>query len=89
MFTRVAAVAVYGLLGIRPVEQELDIIKLSRLASVLFDEALLEYELAQRQFAVKDINSDSWFKQCNLLLHKYGLPNVYCNKDAFHSKGAF
>ena len=61
-----ATVAVYGLLGIRPVEQELDNRKLSLLASVLFDEASLEYETAQRQFAVTDIYSDSWFMQCNL-----------------------
>ena len=27
--------------------------------------------------------------QCNLLLHKYGRPNVYCIGDAFQSKGAF
>ena len=88
---RVATFAVYGLLGIRPTEQGLDIRKFSLLASesVLIDEASLEYEIAQRQFAVKDINSDSWFMQCNLLLHKYGLPNVYCIRDVFQSKGAF
>ena len=50
-----ATVAVYGLLGIRPVDQELDIRKLCLLASMLFDEASFEYEIAQRQFAVKDI----------------------------------
>ena len=73
---RVAIAAVYGLLGIRPIEQELDIRKLSLFATVMFDEASLEHEIAQRQFAVKDINIDSWFMQCNLLLHKYGLSNA-------------
>ena len=68
---RVFTVAVYGLLGKLPTEQEFDIRKLS-----LLDEASLEYEIAQRQFAVKDINSDSWFMQCLLILHSYGLPSV-------------
>ena len=85
---RVAIAAVYGLLGIRPIEQELDIRKLSLFATVMFDEASLEHEIAQRQFAVKDINSDSWFMQCNLLLHKYGLSNAYLVKDSFQTKGA-
>ena len=87
---RVAIVAVYGLLGIFPIEQELDIRKLSLFATVMFDEASLEHEIAQRQFAVKDItsNSDSWFIQCNLLLHKYGLPNAYLIKDSFQTKWA-
>ena len=52
---RVASVAVYGLLGIHHTEQELDIRKLSLFATVMFDEASLEHEIAQRQFAVKYI----------------------------------
>ena len=57
----------------------------------MFDEASLEYEIAQRQFAfaVKDINSDSLFMQCNVLLHKYGLPNVYRIWGCFPVKGGF
>ena len=85
----VAIIAIYGLLGIRPIEQELDIRKLSLFATVMFDEASPEHEIAQRQLAVKDINSDSWFMQCNLLLHKYGLSNAYLIKDSFHTNGAF
>ena len=60
--------AVYELLGIRPFEHELDISKLGLFASVLFDEASLEYEIAQRQLAVKDISSDSCFMQCKCTL---------------------
>ena len=33
--------------------------------------------IAQRQMAVKDLNSNSWFSDCRRLLHKYGLPNIY------------
>ncbi|MCW4345464.1 MAG: reverse transcriptase domain-containing protein, partial [Candidatus Thiodiazotropha endolucinida] len=84
---RTANVAVYGLLGVRPVEQELDARKLSLMASVLFDEESLEHEIALRQLAVKDTQDDSWFMQCNTLLHKYGLPNIFCIRDAFISKG--
>ena len=45
--------------------------------------------MAEGQFAVKDINSDNWFMQCNLLLHKYRLSNAYLIKDSFQTKGAF
>ena len=54
----------------------------------MFDEASLEHEIAQRQFEMKDLNSDSWFMQCKLLLHKYGLSNAYLIKDSFQTKGA-
>lgn len=85
---RAANVAVHCLLGMRPIEQELDARKLSLLASVLYDEESLEHEIALRQLAVKDTNDSSWFMQCNTLLHKYDLPNIFRIRDAFKSKGA-
>ena len=53
---RTANVAVYGLLGMRPTEQELDARKLSLLASILHDEESLEHEIALKQLAVRDID---------------------------------
>ena len=70
-------VAVYGLLGVRPIEQELDLRKLTFLGSVLMNKDTLEYEIAQRQLAVKSFESRSWFSVCNRLLYKYNLPCVY------------
>ena len=49
----------YGVLGIRPIQQELDIRKLTLLGNVLLNKNTLEYEIAQRQLAVKSIDSKS------------------------------
>ena len=68
--------AVYGLLGVRPIEQELDLRKLAFLGNILSQKSTLEYEIAQRQMAVKYLDSNSWFSDCRRL-HKYGLPNIY------------
>ena len=70
--------AVYGLLGIRPIEQELNIRKLVLLGNVFLNKGSLEYEIARRQqLAVKSYESKSWFSVCNRLLHKNKLPNIY------------
>ena len=81
--------AVYGLVVMRPIEQELDARKVSLLASVLYDEESLEHENALRQLAVKDTHEDSWFMQFNALIHKYDVPNIFRVRDAFTSKGTF
>ena len=69
--------AVYGLLGIRPIEQELDLRKLVLLGNVFLNKDSLEYEIAQRQLVVKSYESKSWFSVSNRLLHKYKLPSIY------------
>ena len=81
-----ANVAVYCLLGDRPVEQEIDYKKLSLLASILYSENAIEFELACRQMAIKGNDSNSWFIHCNHLLHKYKLPNIYNLKQSTNSK---
>ena len=72
-----ATPAAYGLLGIRPIQQELDIRKLTLQSNVLLNKNTLEYEIAQRLLAVKSIESKSWFADSNRLLFKYYLPNIY------------
>ena len=69
--------AVYGLLGLRPIRHELDLRKLTFLGSILLQRDTPEYEIAQRQLSVKSMDSRSWFSDCNRLLYKYGLPNIY------------
>ena len=75
--------AVYGLLGIRPMQQELDLRKLTLLGNVLSNRDTLEYQIAQRQLAVKSLESKSWFSSCNSLLYKYRLPNLYTVDQTF------
>ena len=73
-----AICAVYGLLGIRPMQQELDLRKLTLLGNVLSNRDSIEYQIAQRQLAVKSLDS-------NRLLYKYGLPNLYNADKTFES----
>ena len=74
---------VYGLLGIRPMQQELDLRKLTLLGNVLSNRDTLEYQIAQRQLAVKSLDSKSWFSSCNRLLYKYRLPHLYTVDQTF------
>ena len=59
--------------------KELDMRKLTLLGntSTLCHKSTLEYEIAKRQMSVKDLESKSWFFECNRLLYKYGLSNIY------------
>ncbi len=84
-----ALTAVYGLLGVRPIEQELDLRRLTLLGSIFFYKNSLEFEIAQRQIAVKDLDSDSWFSACNRLLRKYHLPSIYTLMDCIKSMDAW
>ena len=77
---------VYCLLGVRPVEQEIDFRILSLLISIIYSENTIESELAKRQMAVKDSDGNSWFIHCNQLLQKYNLPNIYNLKQHSNSK---
>ena len=49
----IAQTAVYGILGVRPMELELDLRKLTRQGNVLSNRDTVEYQIAQRQLAVK------------------------------------
>ena len=59
------------ILGVRPLEQELDLRRLTLLANVLYTDGTLEQGIAMRQISVNDPDSHSWFVSCNELLHKY------------------
>ena len=68
---------VYGLLGIGSIKQELDIRKLTLPGSILIHRDTFEYEIDQRQLSFKSIDSRGWFSECNRLLYKNSLPNVF------------
>ena len=78
--------ALYCLLGVRPLEQELDVRRLTLLANQLYTDGTLEQDIAMRQISVKDPDSHSWFVSCNELLHKYCLPNIYTVRAEFGSE---
>ena len=81
-----ASVAVTCLLWIRPLENELDLRRLTLLCSVLFTDGTLEQDVALRQIAFKDADSHNWFAACNGLLHKFNLPNIYVLMEKFSSE---
>ena len=81
-----ATVAVHCMLGIRPIEQELDLRRLTLFCSVLYTDGTLEQDIAMRQIAVKNSDSHNWFTVCNQLLHKYNLPNIYTMQQQFSSE---
>ena len=78
--------ALYCLLGVRPLEQELDVRRLTLLANQLYTDGTLEQDIAMRQISVKDPDSHSCFLSCNELLHKYCLPNIYTVRAEFRSE---
>ena len=81
--------ALYCLLVVRPLEQELDLRRLTLLANVLYTDGTLEQDTAMRQISVKDPDSHSWFVSCNELLHKYSLPNIYTVRAEFGPEPQF
>ena len=84
-----AVPALYCLLGIRPLEQEFDLRRLTLLANVLFIDGTLEQGIAMRQISVKDPSSHSSFVSCNDRLNKYSLPNIYTIRQVFESEAEF
>ena len=81
--------ALYCLLGIRPLEQELDLRRLTLLANILYIDGKLEQDVAMRQISVKDPGSHSWFVSCNDRSQKYSLPNIYTVRQVFESEAEF
>ena len=72
-----ALTAVYGLLGIRPIEQELDIRKLVLLGNVFLNKDSLEYEIAHRALTriLKTGVQDSHLAKSRSPTGKSGSPN--------------
>ena len=73
----VAKEAIYLLLGMLPLEAILDMRTLKLLQKIASDPDSLLYQIAERQLAVKDINSHSWFIHTVKLCTKYGLPSPH------------
>ena len=70
-----ANAACYLLLGVLPIQAQIDVKILTLFGSILRREGSLEREVAERQLAVKDLHSPSWFSTVKKLLLKYDLPS--------------
>ncbi|XP_077996745.1 uncharacterized protein LOC144450053 [Glandiceps talaboti] len=69
--------AVYLLSGLRTIEAEVDIKKLSLLGRILQNKDSPEFRIGERQIALKDLKSNSWFSDLKSILHKYQLQDIY------------
>jgi hypothetical protein len=74
---RTANAAVLGLLGIRPVEAELHIRVLGLFRNAIDSEQNIEHQIACRQLAMKNQNSNSWFIYVDSILQLYELPSAH------------
>jgi hypothetical protein len=67
--------AIYLLLGILPIRAQIHIKILSLYISILHRPSSVEYDVIQRQLAIKDTSSSSWTSQLRQVLHMYKLPS--------------
>ncbi|CAG2246109.1 unnamed protein product [Mytilus edulis] len=72
---RTADSATYLLSGQMPIEAEIDKRTLTLFGNIIRNPNTVEFKLAQRQLAIKDRNSKSWFTYVQQLLEKYNLPS--------------
>ena len=72
-----ASAAVYGLLGAKPIEAAIDTAVLTFFGNICRDKQSPEYEIANRQLAVKNFNSKSWFMKTRKIMNKYDLPSAF------------
>lgn len=70
-------IAVYGLLGARSIKATVEQQTLTHFGNILRSEGSVEWDLANRQLAIKDDKSKSWFVHIKHLLNKYNLPSAY------------
>ncbi|XP_062592537.1 uncharacterized protein LOC134253978 [Saccostrea cucullata] len=70
-------VAVYSLLGAIPITVCIEKNTLTAFYKIIKNQECAEYEVARRQLALKDQNSNSWFTHVRKLLQKYHLPTAY------------
>ena len=72
-----AVPAIYLLLGAPPIEALIHIRTLTFFATILRREESIEYELIERQLAMKSPDSHSWVWYVHKLLKRYNLPSAF------------
>ena len=73
---RVASCSVYIMSGLLPIEAEIHKSQLTLLGNIIRQDCV-EREIALRQLAVKDFNSNSWFVSVQEILFQYDLPTAH------------
>ena len=79
-------VVTLGLLGILPVEAAIDKNALNLFMNVISDKNSIEYQIAERQLAMKDSREKSWFNYIQSILETYNMPSIYSLFDEQPSK---
>ena len=74
---RCPTIAVYSLLGAIPITTQIEKNTLTTFYNIATNKEFVEHEIARRQLAIKDQNSNSWFTHIRKLLQKYSLPTAY------------
>ena len=86
---RTSNAAVLGLIGIWPVEAEIDRRILTLYRNVADAPDSVEHNIALRQLATKTLSSASWFIQVERTLQKYDLPSTHVIMEQTPSKGSW
>ena len=68
---------VLALLGIPPVEVAIHKNSLNLFMNIIKNKSSVEYQIAERQLAMKDIKEKSWFNYIRSTLELYNLPSAY------------
>jgi hypothetical protein len=74
--SRTANVAALGMLGLLPIQAEVDKRVLSLFRNLIADKGSIEYDICLRQLAMKTFNSKSWLMYVQQVLMKYDLPSA-------------
>ena len=70
-------VVVLALLGILPVRNTIHKNSLNLFMNTTRDKSSIEYQIAERQLALKDSDEKSWFNYIKSILDLYDMPSVY------------
>jgi hypothetical protein len=84
---RCPTIAVYSLLGAIPITTQIEKNTLTTFYNIAANKEFVEHEIARRQLAIKDQNSNSWFTHIRKLLQKYSLPTAYNLMERPPTKG--
>ena len=79
-------VVTLGLLGILPVEAVIDKNALNLFMNVISNKNSIEYQITERQLAIKDSQEKSWFNYIKSILETYNMPSIYSLFDEQPSK---
>ena len=66
-----------SLLGILPIEVVIHKNALNLFMNILREKDTVEYEIAERQLAMKDNNEKSWFNYIRAILDIYSMPSIF------------